>query len=211
MKWLRSIEIGEALRVFDFAATPKYCINLGRRLDRRRLMVSQFVRHELGVQFVTAIDGRTLTMPELSAKKEYYAPANWACLLSHRGIIERAASEYVCVFEDDVKLCDDFSARAAGINCDFDIFYFGNGGRESDQFELIGDAYYRAHAMAGTWGYIMRDTVFGFFVRNVTYNWGPDEFFSEVLLKRFKGVTIIPPMASTSSDDSDIGGATPAQ
>lgn len=196
--------------MFNFASIPKYCINLARRTDRRALMESEFRQHGLGVEFTTAIDGRTLTMPELSTKREYYAAANFACLLSHRGIIERATSEYICVFEDDVKLCEGFSERAAGINCDFDIFYFGSIDR--DVFEPIADGcYHRAISMAGTWAYIMRNTVFEFFVRNVTYNWGPDEFFSQVLLERFKGVTVLPPMASITGNDSDIGGPTPAQ
>lgn len=199
----------EADSVFDFPAIPKYCINLARRTDRRALMDAEFQRHNLEVEFITAVDGRTLTMPELSTKQEPYAAANWACILSHRGIIERATSEYICVFEDDIKLCDGFSERAASINCNFDIFYFGSIDR--DVYESTGDGYYRTISMAGTWAYMMRNTVFEFFVRNVTYNWGPDEFFSEVLLKRFKGVTTLPPMATITGNDSDIGGPTPAQ
>jgi len=192
----------------NFATMPKYCINLARRTDRRAIMEAEFERHGLQVEFVTAVDGRALTMPELSTKHEYYAAAMWACLLSHRGIIERATSEYICVFEDVVKLCEGFSERAAGINCDFDIFYLGS---QSVGFEPIGDGYYRTISMAGTWAYIMRDTVFAYALRNITYNWGPDEFFSEVLLKRFKGVTTLPMMASINSVDSDIGGPTPAR
>lgn len=194
--------------MIDFAAIPKYCINLARRTDRRALMEAEFKRHGLEVEFITAIDGRSLTMPELSTKKEYYAAANWACLLSHMGIMKRATSEYICVFEDDVKLCDDFKERAAGIDVDFDIFYFGSIDR--DVFEPIGDGYYHTISMAGTWAYMMRNTAFEFLIRNVTYNWGPDEFFSEVLLKRFKGVTTLPAMASITGNDSDIGGPTPA-
>lgn len=195
--------------MFDFAAIPKYCINLARRTDRRALMEAEFKRHGLQVEFITAIDGRSLVMPELSTKHECYAAANWACLLSHRGIIERATSEYICVFEDDVKLCADFPERVAGISCDFDIFYLGSGFRESDVFEPIGDGYYRTRSMAGTWAYIMRDTVFQYALRNISYNWGPDEFFSEVLLKTFKGVTSLPMLATVSGNDSDIGGPTP--
>lgn len=190
--------------MFEFATIPKYCVNLARRTDRRAAMEAEFDRHQLQVKFVTAIDGRAITMPELSRKKEYYAAANWACLQSHIGIIRRAVSEYICVFEDDVKLCDDFTQRAGTIDCDFDIFYLGGGCELKDGLQRVSE-------MRGTWAYIMRDTVYDYAIRNATYNWGPDEYFSEVLLRRFNGYAQIPMMVAPMGGDSDIGGPTPAQ
>lgn len=196
----------------NLSTMPKYCINLARRPDRREHAEQEFKKHGLDVEFVTAVDGDDIILPELSIKAcEYYAKENWACVLSHLSIINRATAEYICVFEDDVKLCEGFSEQMASIDPpEFDIFYLGGGYKEGKD---IGGGFHSVKVMTGTWAYILGKKAGDFIARNITYDWGPDQFYSDVVLKWFKGITYLPMLSTLSplAAESNIGGPSTAR
>ena len=92
----------------------------------------------------------------------------------------------------------------------FDIFYLAGGYKEGED---IGNGFHSVKVMNGTWAYILGKTAGEFIARNITYNWGPDQFYSDVLLSRFRGITYLPSMATPSAlaADGDIGGPSTAR
>lgn len=84
-----------------------YCINLDRRPDRWKQCLEIFKQHDLSVERVPAIDGKTLSGGKLPL-------GALGVLRSNLGIIEGAKRNNawcVCIFEDDIELNDDFNEK----------------------------------------------------------------------------------------------------
>lgn len=177
----------------------------------------RFGNFDGGIRFFNAIDKNDLVLPELSVKwegidsevKKSNALGALACMMSHVEALKmflKTDSNYAFIFEDDVRLCDDFEDRlkyiASLINHDdfyFDILPLG-GHFPCDTPGDIGNhaestrwtRMYRVSRLSGSYGYIVSRTVAEFIVRNATYNYGMDEFLSEHVYKRFRAFAFLP-------------------
>lgn len=102
-----------------------YCMNLGRRQDRRVRCEEQFEAHGLPVRRFPAVDARYLKRKRGFRDVGRYAHALTTRLIIRRAILAKA--EAVLVFEDDVILHPDLNARLAKIDLpqDWEIFYLG--------------------------------------------------------------------------------------
>lgn len=206
----------------DFKKTPKYCISMERSKERRLLSLREFMRVGLRVEFFNAVDRNDLILPELSPKKEneYNAVGAYACMLSHTWLMKKAIrekKEAIVVFEDDVVLSEDFTDRIGYIErmgFDFDMMMLGGHFDATPPGSLVGVAegtefnhIFQVNKMAGTYGYIITRKVMEFCVRNLTYAWGIDQFFSEVVYRRFNCMAFVPFLVGCRPGVSDITGA----
>jgi GR25 family glycosyltransferase involved in LPS biosynthesis len=181
-----------------FNESEKFVINLDRRHDRLASVMIEFDKFNLIVNRWEAIDANHLIVPNDSKKnKEFNAKGILACMLSHKSLIQYAKNngyKYLTVFEDDIYLCSDFWKRIEYIdNYDFDLFMLGG------HFDTFGkdvipiDKFvFQCNQVSGTYGYIMKNTVFDFVIENMNYNYGADEFFGDRIQKKFDVKTFIP-------------------
>lgn len=178
----------------NFAAMPKHCINLLRRTDRRTHAEAEFKRLGLTVEFVEGVDGLVNGIkPE------------WATVLSHLSIIKKASAKYIFICEDDAKFRDGFWEKIDYVEqsgVDFDLFYLGGWCQNEKDFERIDEHLYSVKRMGGTHAYILKNTVYEF-MKTVTPDYGIDQFMSEQVLERFKGVAYLPMMATAINSYSD--------
>lgn len=204
--------------IFNFDSIPKFCISLSRSAERRRAVKKEFEKHKLNVSFFDAVDKQELILPELSAKQSSrHIPDTGtgvlACMLSHIALLRKAKElrlPALCIFEDDVKLCDDFASRIKYIegleNFDFDFFLMGG------HFSTVQEKGHptewkhinRITSMNGTYAYIITEKVYDFVLRNITYNFGMDEFYGNHVYKRFTSYAMIPFLAACNPGYSEI-------
>lgn len=189
-----------------FASIPKYCISLKRNQDRRKLVSHEFTKAGLKPIFFNALDGRELIVPELSEKrKSPHYEGIYGCMMSHLTLFKEARArgeKSICVFEDDIIVCDDFKERMEYIESlpmDFDYFALGGHFNSPKKGTLIGVAFETKHPYifkirekAGSYGYIVTDKVMDFFIRNITYSYGVDHFLGEHVYKRFACKCFVP-------------------
>ena len=86
-----------------------YSINLERRQDRRDVVIEEFEREGLDVEFFPATDGRIEAPSGI-----YISPSEYGCAMSHvrvwRDIVEKGR-DMALVCEDDVRLVPDFKTK----------------------------------------------------------------------------------------------------
>ena len=206
----------------NFKTIPKYCISLERSKERRVHVLREFMRVGLRVEFFDAVDRKDLILPELSPKisNPYNALGALGCMMSHLGLMRAALSEgkeAIVVFEDDAIICEDFNDRIGYIErtgVDFDMFLLGGHFAAHKPGTLIGAAEGTKHshifsvaAMGGTYGYVISRKVMEFCVRNLTYAWGIDQFFSDVVYKRFNCLAFVPFLVGCRPCVSEISGS----
>ena len=90
---------------------PLVCINLDRRPDRMKKMLSRL--EGLPFKRIAAIDGQNLDDSKFisSIKKYNMSKSEIACILSHKKVWKKIVAEkipYACVLEDDVHLSSSF-------------------------------------------------------------------------------------------------------
>lgn len=101
------------------------CLNLERRIDRKKLMMEQFETHNISYEFIKAVDGTNLNLsdPQLNLFKHSITSLHRkgviGCALSHLNIWKSLLNDdnyqaYV-VLEDDVKLRTDFTNALCSI------------------------------------------------------------------------------------------------
>lgn len=207
----------------NFKDLPKFCISLKRSTDRRDLVKKEFDKAGLYVEFFDAVDRNDLILPELSDKENKSAiipqgTGILACMLSHLELMKYARAqkmEAIVVWEDDVLLCEDFNERIKYIEnlpgFDFDILSIGGhfpngkameGAAHNTQWNHI----YQITQLNGTYGYIITAKCMDFCIRNLHYNWGIDQFFGEVLYRRFASFAFIPFLVGARPCKSEIVG-----
>ena len=204
---------------FDFNNIPKFCISLQRSKIRRLDVALEMQSKNINFWFWNAVDKNSLVLPELSVKlasadtniKKSNALGALACMKSHTNLLESFCSintrdAFCFIFEDDIKLCDDFNDRIRYIESlvkndglEFDILALG-GHFPCDIPGDIGDhassaqwrRMYRINRLSGSYGYILNRSAAEFIVRNATYNYGMDEFLSTFVYERFKSYALLP-------------------
>ena len=104
-----------------------YFINLKRRKDRLKHIISEFKKHDIKARRFDAIDASKLQISNDRTRNGVIG-----ALRSHRGVIQDAISKkqnVICVFEDDISFCDDFKVRfdyyVKYVPKDWDIMYLG--------------------------------------------------------------------------------------
>lgn len=210
----------------DFNSIPKFCISLKRSKERRDLVQKEFKKHKLDVKFFDAVDRNDVTVPELCEiprRSEVYphTPGIHACMLSHLELYKKAAElklPAICVFEDDVILADDFIQRIRYIealeNFEFDMLSLGGHFSSTIPGSLSHVAsgthwnhIFQNNSMGGSYGYIITEKVYNFAIRNLTYQFGIDQFLSDIIYKRFACFSFVPFMVSCRPCKSEITAA----
>ncbi|KKS77415.1 MAG: hypothetical protein UV51_C0007G0013 [Candidatus Woesebacteria bacterium GW2011_GWC1_42_9] len=200
---------------FKFSEIPKFCISIPRCTDRRAEVQKEFDKHNLSVVFYDAFDKQELVVPELSVKiHEKNANGILGCLLSHVSLIKEARRLHlpaICIFEDDVVFCDDFGERIKYIestNIDFEIFILGGhfNSRHDNGNPTGVDRIRRVDHSGGTYGYIITESAYDYILRNVTYNYGMDQFYSDYVYRRFRTFAFIPFLCGCAKNKSEITG-----
>lgn len=203
--------------MMDFNSIKKVCINLKRNKARKELCLSEFKKHGIkNFEFFEAIDGKGLMVPELSPKiNEHSAPGILGCFLSHLEVIKMAKNkrwESVCILEDDVIFCDDFRERIKVIeeleNFDFDIFCLGGHFEKEITSEQAENTRWpnilKVKRMGGTYALIITEKVYDFILRNATYAYGADEFYTLHVYPRFNTYAFVPFPVACRKITSDI-------
>lgn len=204
-----------------FSTIPKYCISLRRSVERRALMEGEFAKHKLKVKFFDAMDRKLVFVPELSNKNgAQHAPGIMACMMSHLMLMKRAVArgeDAIFVLEDDGKLCDDFNARIKYIeqlpDFTFDILSLGGHYPSNKEGAMEGCArgtdwnhIYETVQLNGTYAYIITKPAMEFCIRNLTYQYGMDEFMSNHLYRRFRSYAFVPFLVGCHNVKSEITG-----
>jgi GR25 family glycosyltransferase involved in LPS biosynthesis len=207
----------------DFKSMPKFCISLKRNEERREAVSREFFKFGIhNVTFFDAVDKRDLIVPELSEKLELdgnLASGILGCMLSHVALIKKAKElglKEICIFEDDIIFCDDFNRRIAyleSLNLDFDMITLGGHftkphkpltPNDIDAIKTNADHIYRVMHQGGTYAYIINENVYDFIIRNCTYNYGMDQFYSDHVYSRFNCYAFVPFLVSCAQTVSDI-------
>lgn len=100
----------------DVTIPPMFVLNLDRSKDRWTAAIQEMQRANLDVQRLSAVDGRALSKSQLEGYSNklaiYLQPRGvLGCYLSHRKFWQLVVDndyESAIVFEDDVKLIDNF-------------------------------------------------------------------------------------------------------
>jgi GR25 family glycosyltransferase involved in LPS biosynthesis len=108
--------------------------------------------------------------------------------MSHVSVIKKALEDgvdYAIIFEDDVIICDDFIDRLKYLErckVEFDLFYLGGNFGFWHKFTPTENKYiYRYTGSAGTWAYIVSNSIFEFIEKNYRFDMNIDGFYSKFL------------------------------
>lgn len=112
-----------------------FCINLKRRLDRRKQAELEFIKHGFDhVQWIPGVDGRELSIPRtISSDGLPVSAGDIGCVLSHLKAVKVAKlndlNNYL-VIEDDCQFVNNFnelfSAYIQQVPNDWEILYLGH-------------------------------------------------------------------------------------
>lgn len=199
--------------MLTFNKIPKFCISLAHRADKKTQCLEQFKKHKLTVNWWPGINGKTIHVPELSAKRhEHNANMIFGCMLSHYNLIKFAKYNKlpaIVVFEDDIIFAEDFTKRINYLfntNGDWDMAYLGGYYNDNKSVvEIPGQPYlFKVKQMAGTHAYIIKAACYDYVLRNLTYNFGIDEFYNNHLIGQFNVIAFLPFMCAARATVSDI-------
>lgn len=200
-----------------FSDIPKYCISLKRSTERRALVMEEFKKAGIrDVWFFEAVDGSKLVLPELSVKpKENHSYGQLGCMLSHLEVMKQARAKgekIICVFEDDLIVCNDFQKRISYIEglrgFSFDMLLLGGFiDNPKNKMSTMLNHIFHIKKMNGTYGYIINDKAMDFYIRNATYNYGSDEFFTTFIYPKFACFAFLPFLVAPRPCVSEISGA----
>jgi len=111
-----------------------YCINLPGRKDRRLLCEELFLKFNINVEFIDAIDGKTINHETGKITKE-----EAGCCLSHKKVLQLIISnnsiKKALILEDDVEFHSDiehlFQAWYPQVPSVWELLYFGGSHRHN--------------------------------------------------------------------------------
>lgn len=147
-----------------------FCINLQRRMDRRSEMEAEFEKHGIEVEFIKAIDGSLMSVPEkMSEDGTMISPGYWGCLLSHLRVVKEAKArgyKNYAIFEDDSDFHPDFQKRFSKlitrIPDDWDMIYFG--GNNMEKPKMIADNVARISKTYTTHAFAAKETIYDYMI-----------------------------------------------
>jgi GR25 family glycosyltransferase involved in LPS biosynthesis len=97
------------------------CINLPHRSDKRSWIDSHLSQHGINFEYFqakTANDNTKFSNDQISR----YIPGQLGCMLSHHELLSSYNDSCILgIFEDDVRLCDDFAKRMEYVENNFDL------------------------------------------------------------------------------------------
>lgn len=197
---------------FSFDNTPKYCINLKSRRDRADAVTKELRAHGIDFEFFEGVEKKGVRVPKDSPKRfEYNAEGILACAASHIAIIsiaKKLGHAFVCIFEDDIELAEDFNLRMLFLELseqEFDLVYLG--GHFDDMFlqKRVFEPYiYRLQKTAGSYAYIIRNTLYDYILDTYNQNYGWDEFLATFVQPNFQCIAFLPFLVGHKDDYSDV-------
>lgn len=195
--------------MFNSKKLNAYCINLKQRPDRKEAVWKEFKKHNLHVDLWEATCWKDVIVPDDSIKRhEYNASGILACAMSHVALIKHAKElnlDYITIFEDDIVLSDNFAEKIQYIESvpdNWDMFYLGC--HSYVKIPTIYQDIYQVDVAAGTYGYIVKNTLYDFILDRWYYRYGIDEFYDYEVLKKSKALAIIPAIVTTQPNYSDV-------
>jgi glycosyl transferase, family 25 len=154
------------LRDINEVFPHKICINLDRRPERWKQMVSKFERCGIeGVQRFAAVDGQKVIVPANWAD----SPGAFGCLRSHLEVISQARElgwPNVLIFEDDAaldpQLQEKFKDYFAQVPSDWDMLHLGANHMAAPL--KVAENVVRIQSANSTFTYALNHTVFDAFI-----------------------------------------------
>jgi hypothetical protein len=149
-----------------------YCINLDRRFDRMELMNKEFQKHMIQYWRISAIDGQKLMRNPNCSLSDNFLKSNdkrivynqIATIMSHTLALQNAIDngyQKICIFEDDVILCDDFEDRMdfyiSNVPKDWDIMYLGCHFNGCEKPTRVGSYIYKSNGNYGCFSMILNN------------------------------------------------------
>ena len=143
-----------------------FLINLKRRPDRLVKSINEFYRHQIEAEFIEAIDGEELNLPEIISLDGLKASkGDIGCALSHAKVCriakERGLKNYL-VFEDDIELAENFNERfeeyIEQLPSDWDMIYLG--GSHNGEIVPVTDNIVRGTKIFTTHAIGIRETMY---------------------------------------------------
>lgn len=181
-----------------------FCINLDHRQDRLHLVMEQFTKHDLKVERIAAVDGRTGEY-----KNEKCDSYNNACTLSHMKVIEQAKAEglkTIMILEDDVILHKYFVQLLEECMLDippgWDMLYLGGTHRKKPQ--LITSKIFRVVQTLTTHAYIIRSQMFDEVLKLFALQDRPVDCYYAELQKKYRCYVTNPVLAWQRAGYSDL-------
>ncbi|MEW6211686.1 MAG: glycosyltransferase family 25 protein, partial [Acidobacteriota bacterium] len=184
------------------------CINLDTRRDRWERMTARFAEHGISrvIRF-PAINGNHLDVPSFWR----YSPGAYGCLRSHLAVVEQARDygrPSVLIFEDDVVLAPDFTAKFADyveqLPDDWDMVFFG--ALHGQPLTKATDNLLRINHSLSTFAYALKDTVYDSFIHLNRQALTVLDENTRALQKRFNSYCFTPNLAWVEEDYSDVRG-----
>lgn len=181
-----------------------YCINLDRRPERWKEVDSEFKKHSLIVERVSAIDGNPDNI------KTSIDPGAVGCILSHCKIVKEASESgfrQILIFEDDVvfdeELQEKFEQRYQQVPKDWDILYFG-GNHNGIPLEMISENVGVTKKTYTTHAYAVKKSIFSTVINLFPKLIGEADVMYASLQKSFKCYVFMPHLAWQRNGFSDI-------
>lgn len=114
---------------------PLKVVNLDRRPDRWATVQSEFDKHDLDIQRVSAVDGKDLVFEReiqfLFRNNDFqYRRGIIGCAMTHmqlwRELVDDVTHDQYIIFEDDITLCNNFVQRLnETISQSYDFLFLG--------------------------------------------------------------------------------------
>lgn len=143
------------MRIEDFDKI--FCVNLVKRIDRRKECDEIFSRHNLNVEYVEAIDGSTI------GDTKGLKPGAAGCCLSHKNIYLRMKEntnwKKILILEDDIEFHPNFknlfSKYYDHVPDNWNLLFFG--GSHNDAPKKINEYVHKLRKTFTTHCYAVRD------------------------------------------------------
>jgi GR25 family glycosyltransferase involved in LPS biosynthesis len=151
-----------------------------------------FNQQKIKIKRYIGVNGKDLIVPKIcpySNTEVNLNNGNYGCFLSHINIIKESKNrnlDYVLIFEDDIKLSDDFYDCLIYLekcNIDFDMFYFGGAFNNfTNKIEKTENKFiYKYKGAAGLHAYIVSSSIYDYILNNIRFDRAIDGFYSTVI------------------------------
>lgn len=191
-----------------------YCINLDKRRDRWVEAESEFQKHNLRVERVSAIDGSLLDTSSIKMEvlKDAYIPGNVGCVLSHVKVIKDAKlNNYsrVLILEDDVAFEENFTERFTNeimhLPEDWDMLYLSGNNLNQDKLRKVNQYFYKTEFTYTTHCYAINSKLYDIIIEGAAKLELPiDEFYRNYVQQKYNCYIIRPHLSYQRAGYSDI-------
>jgi len=180
--------------MFNLDNVGFYCISMNNENGKTKWerVKTIFNQQNIDIKKIVGVNGKEMEVPTVCPNTQTKCKLNngeYGCYLSHINVITTALEndlDYVFIFEDDVKLSDDFYDRIKYLEkcqIDFDMFYLSG---SFNQFTINvrktkHEYVYEYDGAAGTHAYILNKKIFKYILDNVRFDRAIDGFYATVI------------------------------